>query len=204
MKHIRMKPSIHQVRWVKRLWPYHNAVGTWAAVVVGLLLLLTPASLSAQTVALKTDLAYWATTTPNASLEVGLSPRFTLDLLAAYNPWTFSNDRKMRCWLAQPSLRYWLCERFEGHFFGVHAHAAQYFGGFHRKRYDGYLAGGGISYGYDWILSPHWNVEAEVGVGYARMWWDESERAFCEKCSTPRHRNYVGPTKLGLTFSYLF
>ena len=159
---------------------------------------------SAQHMAVKSNALYWSTTTPNATLELGLSSKYSLNLTAAYNPWDFSRGRKMHLWAAQPALRRWFCERFEGHFVGVHAHAAQYYGGFKDKLYDGYLAGGGVSYGYAWLLSPHWNAEAEVGLGYARMWYKESERTYCEKCTTPRHHNYWGPTLINFSLAYVF
>ena len=120
---------------------------------------------NAQNVALKTNALYWGATTPNASVEIGLSRKFTTDWQLAYNPWTFRDDRKMRFWLVQPELRYWFCESFEGHFVGAHLHGVQYYGGFSDKRYDGYLAGGGVTYGYNWILSSHWNLEALIGAG---------------------------------------
>lgn len=161
-------------------------------------------TLSAQDVAIKTNGLYWLTTTPNAGVEFALSRKMTLDLSAAYNPWTFKDDKKMHFWLAQPELKYWFCEKFEGHFVGIHLHGAQYYGGFSDKRYDGYLAGGGFTYGYDWILSPHWNLEAAIGIGYARLWYKESERIPCLKCYEKKHKNYVGPTKVALSLIYIF
>ncbi|WP_299100630.1 DUF3575 domain-containing protein [uncultured Alistipes sp.] len=158
----------------------------------------------AQKIGLKTNILYWAATTPNIGLEIAMSPQTTLEINGAYNPWTFADDKKMRFWLVQPEARYWFCERFEGHFIGLHLHGAQYFGGFDQTRYDGYLAGGGFTYGYDWILSPHWNLEAVIGVGYARLWYDKSPRIHCEKCRTSEHRNYFGPTKIGISLVYLF
>ena len=157
-----------------------------------------------QDFALKTNALYWAATTPNIGIEAALSHKVTLDVGAAYNPWTFCDDKKMRFWLVQPEVRYWLCEKFEGHFFGLHLHGAQYFGGFTDKRYDGYLAGGGLTYGYDWILSPHWNLEAAVGVGYARLWYKESDRITCLKCYENKTADYIGLTKLAVTFVYIF
>ena len=77
-------------------------------------------------------------------------------------------------------------------------------GGFTDKRYDGYLAGGGLTYGYDWILSPHWNLEAAVGVGYARLWYKESDRIPCLKCYENKTADYIGLTKLAVTFVYIF
>ncbi len=157
-----------------------------------------------QDIAVKTNGLFWATTTPNLGLEIALSPKYTLDLSGAYNPWTFKDDKKMRFWLVQPELRYWLCEKFEGHFVGVHLHGAQYYGGFSDKRYDGYLAGGGLTYGYDWILSPRWNLEAAIGIGYARLWYKESPRTVCEKCHEDRTKNYFGPTKAAISLIYTF
>lgn len=154
--------------------------------------------------AVKTNAAYWGVLTPNLSVESRFSPKWTGDLLTAYNPWTFSDDRKMRFWLVQPELRYWFCESFEGHYVGLHLHGAQFFGGFRDKRYDGYLAGAGLSYGYQWILSSHWNLEAAFGFGFARMWYKESLRIPCNKCQQDRTATYVGPTKVSLSLIYLF
>lgn len=162
------------------------------------------ARMVAQDLALKTNTLYWLTSTLNMEAELALSQKWTANLNVAYNPWTFSDDRKMRFLLLQPEARYWFCEKFEGHFIGAHLHGAQYFGGFKAKRYDGYLAGGGIVYGYDWILSPHWNLEAAIGLGYAYLWYKESPRIPCEKCHKNKHKNYLGPTKVALSLSYMF
>lgn len=157
-----------------------------------------------QNVALKTNLLYWATTTTNLGIEVAVSPKVTLNADVAYNPWTFNDDKMMHLLLVQPEVRYWLCEKFEGHFLGVHLHGAQYYGGFNDKRYDGYLVGGGFTYGYDWILSPHWNLETVVGVGYARLWYKQSPRIPCIKCVKDKTKDYFGPTKLSVAFVYIF
>lgn len=37
------------------------------------------------------------------------------------------------------------------------------------NRYQGNLAGFGISYGYQWIISPQWNLEAGISLGYAHI-----------------------------------
>ena len=70
----------------------------------------------AQDVALKTNALYWMTTTTNAAAEMALSNRTTLELSVAYNPWTFKDNKKLRFLLVQPEARYWMCEKFEGHF----------------------------------------------------------------------------------------
>ena len=72
--------------------------------------------------AVKTNALYWATSTPNLGFEVGLAKKLTLDISGNYNPWKFGDDRQIKHWLVQPELRYWLCERFNGSFFGLHGH----------------------------------------------------------------------------------
>ncbi len=170
----------------------------WCALAVSCL------NASAQTTAVKTNLLYLATTTLNAAVETSLGKRTTLELSAAYNPWTFRSDKKMHLVMLQPEVKWWSCERYEGSFFGVHLIGAQFYGGFSSKLYDGYLAGVGASYGKDWILSPHWNLEAEIGAGVARLWYKESPNVPCMKCRENKHRNYVGPTKAALSLVYLF
>ncbi len=51
-------------------------------------------AVSAQHVALKNNLLYDATTTPNLALEVGLGKKTTLDLYGGYNPFTFGNHKR--------------------------------------------------------------------------------------------------------------
>mgnify|MGYP000337971219 CR=1 FL=1 len=105
------------------------------------------------------------TSTPNLGIEVGLAKKLTLDISGNYNPWKFGDDRQIKHWLVQPELRYWLCERFNGSFFGLHGHYGEMnvsnlniFGMGH-DRYDGNLYGAGISYGYQWIISKRWSME---------------------------------------------
>lgn len=88
----------------------------------------TERSTRVEKVAVKTNLLYWATTTPNAGFEFGLGKKTTLDISGGYNPWTLNSDknRKVKHFLVKPEFRYWLCERFQGHFFGVHAGYGEY------------------------------------------------------------------------------
>ena len=143
---------------------------------------------------------------PSSSI---LAKKITLDVSGNYNPWKFGNDRQIKHWLVQPELRYWLCERFNGSFFGLHGHYGEMnvsnlniFGMGH-DRYDGSLYGAGISYGYQWIISKRWSMEATVGVGYARLKYDKYARGDGGEKLGHNTRNYFGPTKIGLSFIYV-
>lgn len=57
--------------------------------IICILFLMVGISLSAQNVAVKTNLLYDVSTTINLGAEIGLSPKWTLDLSANYNGWDF-------------------------------------------------------------------------------------------------------------------
>lgn len=185
-----------------------------------ILLVLASLQVSAQSVSVKTNLIYDVSTTVNLGAEVGLSPKWTLDVSANYNGWTFSENKKWKHWLIQPEVRYWLCERFNGHFVGAHLLGGIYnignldtdfmllgtdFGQLKNYRYEGWMAGVGVGYGYQWLLSRHWSLEAEIGVGYVYSRADKFECATCgEKLEDNEPHHYVGPTKVALSLIYAF
>ena len=80
----------------------------------------------AQDVAVKTNILSDVFLNINTSLEVGLAPRWTLDISGEVNAWTLSHDRRWKHWAVQPEARYWFCDRFAGHFIGAHLHGGQY------------------------------------------------------------------------------
>ena len=95
-------------------------IGLWG------MLLFSTVTVYAQRVAIESNLLYDATTTMNLGLEIGLAPKWSLDLSANYNPWKFNDETRLRHWGVQPEFRYWFCEKFNGHFLGLHGHYAKY------------------------------------------------------------------------------
>ena len=174
----------------------------------------------AQHVAVKTNLLYDATATINAGVEVGLAPKWTLDVSGNFNGWTMSDNHKWKHWMVQPEARYWFCDRFAGHFLGFHAHGGQFnigqlnnsfkflgtdFSKLTDHRFQGWFAGGGIAYGYTWILGRHWNLEAEIGIGYSYTRYDKYECAGCgEQVEEDKTHHYYGPTKAAINLVYVF
>lgn len=179
-----------------------------------LFLLGLAAPLSAQRVAVKSNLLYDATTTLNLGAEIGLSPQWTLDLSANYNPFSFSDSKKWKHWLAQPEARYWFCERFNGHFVGMHLLGGQFnvgnvkfplgiYPSTENYRYEGWSAGAGVSYGYQWLLGNRWNLEASVGVGYVHSWYDKYECEHCGEEFGKDNKGLFSVTKVALSISYI-
>lgn len=84
-----------------------------------MLFLTDTITITAQNLAVKTNVLYWTTATFNASVETRLSSKWTLDVSAGYNPFTFSDNKKLKHFAIQPEARYWLCSPFSGHFVGA-------------------------------------------------------------------------------------
>lgn len=162
------------------------------------------AEMKAQKVVLKTNLLSWATTTVNAGAELKIAPRWSAEMNVMYKAWSFLPDnQKMEGLLIQPEVRYWLCQPFYHDFIGFHIHYGQYNGGFDKFRYQGDLFGAGFSYGYQWILGQKWNLEMNVGLGYARMNYDKYERPKCGLFLGKDSKNYFGITKIGVSLIYI-
>lgn len=160
--------------------------------------------------AIKSNLVSDLTSSLNLGMELKLHSKLTLDLPLQYNPWTFSGEKKMRHFLFQPEARYWLCEAFNRHFVGLHLHGGIYnvgaigFSDYMKEhRFEGWMLGGGISWGYQWILSPRWSLEATLGVGYAYLDYEVYPCEVCGKKLKESNRHFVGPTRIGISLIYI-
>lgn len=194
------------------------------------LLVLPALGANAQKAALKTNLLGWASTTLNIGGELGIGQKSTVQLFGALNPWEFGETR-VRFWSIEPEYRYWLCEKFNGHFFGVHALGGQYnfknfdmplasglpkITGENKGRHiEGYYIGAGITYGYQWMLNRRWNIEASLGVGYAYSPYKyygrcnvlldkDGNKLPDQNASKSGTASYFGPTKLAVSIMYMF
>jgi hypothetical protein len=176
----------------------------------------------AQKVAVGTNLLYWATGTVNINSEIAVAPKTSINISGTCNiPGLLyygdqTRNRKLWHWIAQPELRFWHTEVFNRGFVGIHAGGGAFDAGgitmplgmvpnFGTHRYEGWMAGAGVSYGWQWWVSPHWNFEATFGFGYAYMEYNRfvrPESNVADEINKVHH--YFGPTKIGLSFSYLF
>lgn len=182
-----------------------------------LILLITVATVKAQSVGIKTNILYDATASANLGIEFGLSPKWTLDISGNYNGWDI-NDMKWKHWFVQPEVRLWIFRKFAGSFIAFHGIGGQFNfahlpGGFkflgcdfrnlNDHRFQGWGAGGGMGYGYACVISKHWNFEFEIAIGavYANF---KQISLYDNRMEEKGTQVYYGPTKLSLAFEYLF
>lgn len=144
-----------------------------------LLGLFFSAGAKCQKMAVKSNLLYDATATINAGVEFRLAPRWTFDVSGNYNGWTISGDRKWKHWMLQPEARYWLCDRFAGHFLGAHVLGGKYnvgnlknsisflgtdFSKLTDRRYQGWFVGAG------WLTGTR-GYSRGIGISRRKLAW---------------------------------
>ena len=176
-------------------------------IIIAIFALLAAPAAQAQKIAVKTNLLEWAALgTINAGAEVGLSKHLTFEADVLWNPWSYSNQRSSEMWGVQGELRVWVCQKFYGHYFGFHGQYGSYDCGMWKYHYDGWLAGGGISYGYALPIAKRWRVDFNLGFGYNRMHYDKTAREFRTgdvEMFGHRTRNYWGITRAGINLVFL-
>lgn len=167
-----------------------------------------------QVVGVKSDLLAGALTSPNLAVEVAVTQRFSAELDFHYNPFPNGKERRWKHWLLEPAFKYWLCQPFGGHYFGIQGTYGWYnvgnvhlpFGLAKELRYlrrEGSLGGISLTYGYHWILSPRWGIETSIGLGYIHTGYDDFRCFHCGEQTGSGHKNYVGPTKVAVSLIYM-
>lgn len=204
-----------------------------------MLCLFAGANAYGQHIAVKSNLLYDLTTTINLGAEVAVGRQWTIDVSGNYNPWsrsltdvvqpgnkTIHYKSQLKHWMVQPELRWWACEAFHGHYFGLHGHYGQFDAGGlsllpdgiadgftdHRgthadglkhKRFEGMAVGAGLAYGYHWILSNRFSLEFSIGAGYAWMDYHKFGKANDALEESHIQTFYVGPTRLGISAVFM-
>ena len=211
---------------------------TKITITVLLLLSLIITRASAQTMALRTNLLYDATLSPNLGAEVRVDSVWTVGINVGLNAWDIdkAKNKKWRHVLVSPNVRRYfghkcdtLCvygysnglykvlhdsvvtrrvQYFEGNIIYSHYNVGNTripFGLYdavkHRRLQGDLLALGG-KYGYSWMLSRTWRIEAEAGLAVGYAWFKEND---CDHCGTyygKGDRIFLLP-QLGINVVYL-
>ena len=165
-----------------------------------LLISVIPQQGIAQTFALRNNLLYDATLTPNLGAEIRLDSTWTAGLNVGVNAWDIDKqkNKKWRHLLISPNVRwyhnhkgdslvtrrvnYLEMDAIYSHFnvgntkipFGLYDAVKN-------RRLQGDLVALGGKYGYSWILSRDWRIEAEAGLAVGYAWFKEYD---CPHCGT--------------------
>lgn len=159
----------------------------------------------AQFYSLSSNVADWAVTNVNVELGIGVSKSVSIHLPVVWNPWTFgAENKKMKQLSFLPQARYWFPETYLRWFVGSNLLVSRYNWSPGNSRYDGMGYGLGISAGYSWILSTHWNLEAQLGIGGGYFKYKKYDCGFCGDFYGSESKWLVFPNRVALSFVYLF
>ena len=145
-------------------------------------------------VALRTNLLYDATLSPNLGFDVRVDSAWTVGLLAGVNAWDIdkTENKKWRHMLFSFRARKFRKNLFEkGYYEGdlIYSHfnvgnikfPFGLYSAVKNHRLQGDLVALGGKYGYSWILARDWRIEAEGGIAVGYAWFKEYD---CPHCGT--------------------
>lgn len=184
--------------------------------VVLLIACMSADRVGAQTVALRNNLLYDATLTPNLGADIRVDSLWTIGALVGLNAWDIDKEKneKWRHLLIAPNVRRWLGEApfqqsfVEGDLIYSHFNVGNtnmplgIYCGAKDRRLQGDLVALGGKYGYSWILARHWRIETEAGVAVGYAWFKEYECPTCGKQLGNGDRIFLLP-QLGINVVYI-
>ena len=167
-------------------------------------------------VALRTNLLYDATLSPNLGVDVRVDSTWTVGLLAGLNAWDIDKEKnkKWRHMLFSFRARKYVNDSvFHKGYFEADAICSHFNVGnvkfplglyktVRERRLQGDLLALGGKYGYSWILSRDWRIEAEAGVAIGYAWFKEYDCPHCGTYYGKDDRIFLLP-QLGVNIVYI-
>ncbi len=150
---------------------------------------------------LRTNLLYWLTGVPNAGAEWRPSGNVGILLNMGWNHWNWQGEeRHYRLWAINPEVRWYLGQE-KRWFIGGEFHTGQYNFKFGDTGRQGPFSGAGVTSGYRLYLSPMFDMDFSLGLGYTTTKYDEYTY-FNEvniKKQTGLTKKIWGPTQVGIS-----
>lgn len=170
----------------------------------------------AQSFALRNNLLYDVTLTPNLGADIRIDSLWTIGAVVGINAWDVdkTKNEKWRHLLIEPNVRRWLNRTpfsksyIEGDLIYSHFNVGNttipfsLYDAVKEKRLQGDLFALGGKYGYSWILARHWRIEAEAGIAIGYAWFKEYECATCGQQLGEGDRIFLLP-QLGINVVYI-
>ena len=177
---------------------------------------LSVGKIGAQTLALRNNLLYDVSLTPNIGVDLKIDSLWTFGAVVGLNAWDIdkTKNEKWRHLLIEPNFRRWLNDGvfkksyLEADLIYSHFNVGNTTIPFHlydavkERRLQGDLFALGGKYGYSWILARHWRVEAEAGLAIGYAWFKEYECPTCGQQLGEGDRIFLLP-QLGINVVYI-
>ena len=195
----------------------HIGIHTLEAALLMLAFILTSHQVLGQNrVAIRSNLLYDATLSPNLGIEVRVDTTWSVGGSVGINAWDIDKqkNRKWRHLLISPKVRKYLGDSLfhrgylEGNLIYSHYNVGnvKFPFGLYRsvreRRLQGDLLALGAKYGYAWIMARNWRIEAEAGIAVGYAWFKEFECPHCGAQLGEGNRIFLLP-QLGINVVYI-
>lgn len=160
----------------------------------------------------KTNAIGWVMMVANASVEIDLSRRFSINLPFYYSGLDYFTRRaKFRILATQPELRFWFAEKrrvFVGAHFGVASYNFALGGKWRIQDHNGTspALGGGISAGYKipFTRNERFCMEFSAGAGVYKAHYDKFNNEKNGAFDSTVRKTFIGLDHAAVSFSYSF
>ena len=176
-------------------------------------LALIPQKASAQKVAISTNLGDWAyLATANVDVSYAFARRFSVTAAVKYNNWEFNKTNPdiaifNKNQTANVSIRFWPWFVYSGWWISLKAQYSKFSrAGIWRPAMENATAvGGGLGFGYTFMISKHFNIELGAGAWGGRML--DYQLYCCPKCMELREegpRNFIDFDEARVALQFVF
>jgi outer membrane protein W len=124
-------------------------------------------TVSAQQIALSSNLLEDAILTPNLGVDIAVADRQSVSFDASYAPYKISSGFHNKCMSIRAGYKFWLNQSFYSHYVGIDAVLTSSDFALSQLKSRSEQIGLGLSYGYSFILGKRINLVPHVGVGLA-------------------------------------
>lgn len=145
-------------------------------------------------IAVKTNAVSWATLSPNIGLSFCLDNNSVIDVDLSFNAWRIPNYSFPHAKLSL-EYKYYFAAALSQHYLGANVMAGMYDINAGKLSFKEDMLSVGLTYGYSFLLSPHWNLEPSLGLGYAYV--NKYEDTGSKAC----HRAMLN--KIGISIIYI-
>lgn len=172
-----------------------------------IMLMMAKVSLSAQRIALTSNLIEDAVLTPNLGVDIVVADRQSLTFDASFAPYKISPKFHNKCMALKAGYRYWFNQALYAHYIGIDAVLSSSDAGIGLKDFRHEYVGLGIGYGYSFIIGKRLNIVPNIGIGVA---YGQSYTGYdrmlspgkgVEATETPGFKPIL--TRLGVTLQYV-
>lgn len=182
-------------------------------IIIVALLLGSCVAANAQRWAVSTNIPdYIALGTMNIRGDVAVHQHWSVEALAKYNPWSFrthgnpEDQMQNRQMTFAMGPRWWPWNVFAGWFVQGQVQYSQYNRGgiFSPKTTEADAFGAGISAGYTYLLSGHWNLEFGLGFWAGVESYTDFSCPRCGRIEGTGSRFFIWPNDILLSIVYIF